>query len=373
MRYVAHPNPDAVLYTKMIRACASPSLASRGEPERALDLWHEMTVDKQMLPTAGAYSAVILACARSGSVDYIHEAFRLAKQMLDAHRDARGQSLFRPDRRLYNALLEGAKRLGDLPRVRWLLAEMVKEASSEENDEVILDSGVMVHIFHAYAAYRPPFKRSQTVLVDGEKMQTSESPQTPASQDGPSQSIGAEQTTGDITVERPSFTILPPQTHADVLREADALYARIMRDETKFLEGSSALDQSFRHVRPTTRLLNAYLSVYYSHAPLFKCIALFKTLFSQPDSEVTRNAWTYVDALERCARAQKPDRKMALHFAREVWEAWQPVESAWRLYGENAAAASVSARLVERAYVAMIRTLSLCVSPHCFCPFPEPD
>jgi hypothetical protein len=93
VRYVAHPNPDIILYTQMIRACANPvSIHFSSEPEKALELWTEMTVDHRIPPTVQVYNAVILACARSGTKTYVNEAFRLARQMLDSHRDARGIS-----------------------------------------------------------------------------------------------------------------------------------------------------------------------------------------------------------------------------------------------------------------------------------------
>ncbi|KAJ8455438.1 hypothetical protein ONZ51_g12455 [Trametes cubensis] len=116
MRYVAHPTPDPQLYAVMMAACASRVLDP--QPARALDLWTEMTVDKRMAPTADAYTAVIYACACSGDKMYVNEAFRLAKEMLDGHRDAYGNSAFRPDRKTFCALLEGAKRIGDLAKGR---------------------------------------------------------------------------------------------------------------------------------------------------------------------------------------------------------------------------------------------------------------
>ncbi len=68
MRYVAHPDPDVTLYTHMIRACASPvSVRYSSEPEKALDLWTEMTTDQKLTPTVDSYNAVILAlCAGRG-------------------------------------------------------------------------------------------------------------------------------------------------------------------------------------------------------------------------------------------------------------------------------------------------------------------
>ena len=46
--------------------------------------------------------------------------------MLDSHRDAHGFPAFRPDVKTFCALLEGAKRIGDLGRARWILVELVR-------------------------------------------------------------------------------------------------------------------------------------------------------------------------------------------------------------------------------------------------------
>src|SRR5712672_3329485 len=145
MRYVAHPHPDSLLFTHMILVCGNPNTA---ETERALDLFTEMTVDRGIAPTASTYNATILACARSGSRAYVNEAFRLAKEMLDSHRDAHGTGTFRLNSHTFNALLEGAKRIGDLGRVRWILAGMVEAA--RESKDIVVDEGIMMHVFHAY-------------------------------------------------------------------------------------------------------------------------------------------------------------------------------------------------------------------------------
>ena len=146
MRYVAHPIPDVVLYTVMIRACASPvNPRYPSEPEKALDLWTEMTQDQKISPTVGSYNAIILACAKSGTKSFVNEGLRLARQMLDSHRDARGFSAFRPDMKTFCALLEGTKRIGDLGRARWILVELVrgqgvdtKEDADTENDKQVM-------------------------------------------------------------------------------------------------------------------------------------------------------------------------------------------------------------------------------------------
>ena len=105
MRYVAHPIPDAYLYTvTMIAACASRVIAP--QPACALDLFTKMTVDKRIALTTAAYTAAIYACSCSGEKRYVGEVFRLAREMLDGHRDAYEQPALVPDRRTFCALLE---------------------------------------------------------------------------------------------------------------------------------------------------------------------------------------------------------------------------------------------------------------------------
>ncbi|TBU57213.1 hypothetical protein BD310DRAFT_822029 [Dichomitus squalens] len=401
MRYVAHPTPDAFLYTLMISACASRVIAP--QPARALDLFTEMTVDKRIPPTAAAYTAAIYACARSGEKLYVGEAFRLAKEMLDGHRDAYGNPAFRPDRKTFCALLEGAKRTGDLAKVRWILAEIVAECLREGGrGGVAVDEEILTHVFHAYAAYRPPFKRSAVVLVErnGDKpteavdggatvsleaearsaeAAPTESEGAPAPQEGEATSTATANVSsqeGEAAPEHPQspvetetthFSTLLPQSHAEVLGEAQALFARVLRyvvtpfrqasdDAEHTSEAEDAIAHAFQHVRPTPRLLNAYLSVHYAHALFDAGPHLYRTVFSELG--VQRNAWTYIEALERAGRARREERKPALQFAREAWAGWAPVEEAWwRREGANEA--RVDARLVERAYVAMIRVLSL--------------
>ncbi|KAA1478989.1 hypothetical protein DENSPDRAFT_830168 [Dentipellis sp. KUC8613] len=374
MRYVAHPDPDALLYTLMIRACASPGLGGV-EPERALDLFTEMTVDHGLAPTAGAYSAVILACARSGTKEYINEAFRLAKEMLDAHRDASGRPAFPPEGRTFVALLEGAKRIGDLARVRWILAELVRGSqpgveSGQGTTDAVITEEVMMHVFHAYAAYRPPFRPSLAPLVSGEPtLAEAEHTATPngevtAQPSSPEAEVQTQHAESSLPIEASpdaSFKHLPPQSRGEVLHEASALFSRIVEDShtsayanAPSRHAADGLPSAFQAVQLTPRLLNAYLSVHYAHAALDAAHALFRTLFAEHGVEP--NARSYVEALERCAIARRGrERDAALAFADEVWEGWVRLENAARLPG----ARSVNARMVERAHAAMIRTLAL--------------
>ncbi|KAL1745339.1 hypothetical protein HDZ31DRAFT_63265 [Schizophyllum fasciatum] len=344
MRYVAHPNPDAVLYTLMIRACASPLISSRAsEPERALDLWHEMTVDHGLRPTAGAYAAVILACARAGTRAFVAEAFRLAREMLDSHRDAYGRAAYAPDTRLFCALLEGAKRVGDLARVRWLLAEMARPRPAGERADAVVDGEVMRHVFHAYAAYEPPFRRGDALLVKppgADEKATAVQEVKAAADDAKGAAAGV------------------PQSRSEVVREAAHLFGRILRDTGNLPPEHDPLSTpppaKFERVEITSRLLNAYLAVFYRHSTLPTARDLFRQLYEEDEFGlgVAPNASTYVDALERCAQARKgPERQLALQFARELWADWTAFETDGTTL--------IKARLTERAHVAYIRILAL--------------
>jgi hypothetical protein len=355
MRYVAHPTPDALLYTLMIRACAS-SLMFSSEPERALDLWTEMTADRNIRPSTGAYTAVILACARSGSKTYIHEAFRLAKEMLDSHRDASGRSAFKPDGKTFSALLEGAKRIGDLVRTRWILAEMVR-GNDRDPDSNFVDAEVteevMMHVFHAYAAYKIPFRRAAVVLVDNKDA----TPLKPSMDSTPDVEPLQEQKPQDSVpthTTAPSFSHLPPQSRSEVISEVRTLFMRILNDirEETFHGNRGAL--LFSKVKVTPRLLNSYLSVHYAHAPFEDACILFKNIFE--DHGVPRNVRSYVEALERCGNARRgQERVAALQFAEEIWRHWQDLERGER----NDNTGPNRARMIERANVAMIRVWTL--------------
>ncbi|KAF7978170.1 hypothetical protein HWV62_1360 [Athelia sp. TMB] len=358
MRYVAHPNPDAQLYTQMIRACAS-SLVSSAEPERALDLWTEMTVDHGLAPSTGTYTAVILACARSGTKTYVHEAFRLAKEMLDSHRDALGRAAYKPDGKTFCALLEGAKRIGDLARARWILAEMVK-GDEKGADESFVDAHiteeVMMHVFHAYASYNVPFKRTAAPLSQQE---SSSAEQEASSADAAPADVPQSQSPGDIAQQPdiPSFTHLPPQSRAEVLGEVRALFGRIL-DDTHAVDAPFASDNpagKFSHVQLTPRLVNSYLSVYYKHGSLEECRRLFWSLFEELG--VKRNVRSFVEGLERCANAKRgTERTESLAFAEELYAQWVLLER-----GEHPSVQEpVSARMIERANIAAIRLWTLC-------------
>lgn len=370
MRYVAHPNPDVWLYTYMIRACAYPLTSSRSsEPEKALDIWTEMTVDRKLEPTVQAWNAVILACARSGEKTFVNEAYRLAKQMMDAFRDARGVSAFGPDKKTFIALLEGAKRVGDLGRARWILAEIVRGSGAgmevEGVGEVHVDEEVMMHLFQAYAIYQPPFKREATVVVQGENDSTQSAADASTSNDVPPETTSPESNgSTSLTLDSmPSFSHIPPQSHEEVLGEATFLFQRILHDTGVMLispehdqQGphfSPNLVDKFSKVELSTRLLASYMSIFFRHASLDLAQRMFWRIFDQ--LSVPRTARVYVETLEGCAYGRKGSEKsMALRFAEDVWVKWKEIEDSGRDCER-----ALSPRMIERAYCAKLRLLAV--------------
>lgn len=370
MRYVAHPTPDVHLYALMIRACASAPLSP--EPERALDLWTEM-LSAGIVPTQGVYDAVIRACAKAGG-EWVSEAIRFARQMRSDF--GSGSSNVGSEKfqgvggpRTWAALLDGCKRVGDLGRARWILAEAVRANGLNEE--------IMQHMFHTYAAYRPPFKRGATRIVDngGEAVATpplpsQEEPLPSASTSPDSSSVSADVSPTSDAVHAewsymdtmPSFSHLPPQSPGEVLAEARALFDKILQDTNTTSYSLSdvppgPLAGKF-NVALTPRLLNAYMSVHYSHASIESAREVFDTLFSSGGIGVVGDARTYVDGLERCALGKSRERDVIGKWVGELWTRWEELEHKW-VNGETKT--TVTARLVERAHTAVRRVHLLLV------------
>ncbi|KAG0702119.1 hypothetical protein DFH29DRAFT_923077 [Suillus ampliporus] len=365
MRYVAHPAPDAHLYALMIRACGSTPLSP--EPERALDLWTEM-LDAGIVPTQGTYDAVIRACAKAGG-EWVSEAIRFARQM--RNRIGGGASEVGGDDlqgvggpRTWAALLDGCKRVGDLGRARWILAEAVRAQGLNEE--------MMQHMFHTYAAYRPPFKRGATRIVDNDganvapaalsNQEESLASTTEGSPDLLSVSVDVSPDSDAVPNDlshmdtMPSFSHLPPQSPGEVLAEARALFDRILQDTNPTSHSPSnaprdPLAGKF-NVALSPRLLNAYMSVYYSHASIENARDVFDRLFSSCGIGLVGDSRTYVDALEKCALSRSRERDVAGEWVDELWTRWEELEHGW-VNGDTKT--TVTARLVERAHTAVRR------------------
>ena len=308
MRYVAHPTPSKELYATMIAACAKG-----GEPdvERASDFFIEMTVDKRMEPTTETYAALISVLAKTKATAV--EAFRMASQMVDVGRDADGMPLLRPNRTIWMSLLEAAKRLGDLQRIHWLLTQMGKEQlASPSHLPPLIDDWTMRHVFHAYNAYRPPFRREYAPLKPREVVDETFEHSTAAPEE-------------EISVpNKPVSRYTLPQTAHEVLQEAETLFSQILAQQR--VENPPFDDASiFRGVQVTSHMLSAYLGVHFSHsASTEQAVAKIFDLHSQFGLDISIQ--TVLKSLQRIGNAKTAERTpMILEIAEKLWERFNSV------------------------------------------------
>lgn len=131
-------SPDMRTYSLMIRACAE-----RGEVERAMDLFTDMTQRRAMEPNNIVYGALMHACAMRP--DYYEHTFQIANDM-----QVRGYPV---DVRFLTILLSACARKGDLPRARQIIQYMMESERHQPN------AASFVQLFLAYANYIPPLGR----------------------------------------------------------------------------------------------------------------------------------------------------------------------------------------------------------------------
>ncbi|KLT43496.1 hypothetical protein CC85DRAFT_284418 [Cutaneotrichosporon oleaginosum] len=430
MRLAAHPTPTRELFTTMIRLCAA---SSDPQPERARDLWLEMIEEHEIQPTAAEYNAIIRALG-STKADYL-EAYDLLRQMLSVHEEATAVPFEGPTNKLspwiptletFSAVLEGTKRAGDLDRARWVLNEMVDlaRAGSFSRHPGLQgpDEEMMAHVFQTYAAWRPRVKRrdvkhrasaellaveegaetSEAIQGSGEATalessgasanasvaeegSSSESVQSTSSgsadvfKDTSTSALGASEELAKESSELAEMEELEddelggPQSKADALREADALFEAILDANSR---SASSANNPFRGVKITTRLINSYLAVHLSHSNLESARQRFKDTWQKLETTtptlgshaILPNGYTYLGVLERCARGmRKEDRPLAQEWGREAWALWRK----WADIAESALPASNPAnkrkrfvlglgeRQVEKVWVAAIRLLAI--------------
>lgn len=339
-RLVAYPVPDVSLYSTMIQACAHGAHPS---PERAVDLFIEMTDDNKLPPSELAYNGVIRACAREGSREYYYEALRYMRRMLDEN--------VAPSRHTFHALLEGARRHGDLARARWMLVKMIAVGAESTPNETTL-----ALLLQTYAAFKPSSPQTQkagspanevkevpegasSAVAAKEPAQTeADTRPRPArtleAKDDPAQL--SDRTTGaptgalriiELLGEASLFYPGPlPQTSAKVLTEARNLMLQVVDDAALGSQSpsptlstmSAASTSMFPSVEPSTFLLNSYLAVLNSHAPFAAALDYFHHAFTATD--VPKNRYSYELIMRRCELAR--NKEAAVEAAKKVWEEW---------------------------------------------------
>ncbi|PWN50663.1 hypothetical protein IE53DRAFT_83717 [Violaceomyces palustris] len=334
MRLVAHPVPDAPLYALMISACSkglpqpnqiddptrdrvdqSGALSNRADAERALDLFREMTTRYGVRPNSEVYNNLILTCSRRK--DFYLDSFRLLREMVNLEEqrtkvDQVGDEKlsssylsFSPDRYTFNALLQGCCRNADLPRARWVLAEMIRstmglfeeggprgwESLSRREKALLLskrpNEETLVHVLHSYASFKPRVKRGEMRIVNGDGEAEVEKDKAKVGGgevegkvdvQGKEEEMEEKEVTSSSTMARPSsdlktlerggveeatkgssdpvtvepltaeeaatvFTQSVPQTSQEIIKEARALMARIVADQPRPVEEDGARER----------------------------------------------------------------------------------------------------------------------------------
>lgn len=327
-RLVAHPTPDVALFSTMIQAC---SRGSNPSPERAIDLFTEMTVDNGIPPSEEAYNGVIRACACEGSQESYFEALRFMRQMLDAN--------VNPSKHTFHALLEGARRHGDLARARWMLVKMV-----EVGGESTPDTNTIGRVFQTYASYKVPIK-GPTKNAIKKKSSLSSTSSTTTSKRSESSTINSNSNRKSSKADPVSFagtqTMLEvmgesslsypgplPQTSEELLAEARVLMLQIVPLSileidsppiSAFQQRSNVNNSLFPSVIPSTFLFNSYLELLAVHAPLPITISFFDHAFET--AQVGKNRFTYERMIHQCEMAK--NKELGMRTALKTFGEWR--------------------------------------------------
>jgi len=393
MRLIAHPVPSRSTYNAILLSCADPQ---DPQPERALDLLIEMEQDSQITPDGETFDAAILACSRVKG--FYLEGFKLLKRMLGMHQSALsakrfittqdgagtqeyGATGYEPTLTTFNALLEGCKRRGDLSRTRWLLGEVLRLIQGGAGRGV--DEEMVVNVLQCYAAFKPVIKRedvkvSSTISPGSstdDRVEDVKQAQSGFDAAHPPDAVEVDPIQHTMSDSRPltlfdvaSADFKPPsgpQTSLEALQEAERLFQVVMHSQ-----GDQA--SPFGFLKPSTRVVNAYLSVKFSHGDLPDAIETWQQIWERPilkEAGVAKNGWSYISLFERCASARQGEERSAV--AGILTAAWQeylewdaavgrqlraiPAQNAWssmmRLGG--------GPRQVEQAWIHCIRSLAL--------------
>lgn len=357
MRFAAHPVPDPHTYALMMRACAAavpqPSDVDRpgrkpapiADAERALDMFREMTEYHGIEPTKEVYDSIILTCARRR--EHYGDARRIMRLFLENE-----SASMQADVYTFNALLQGVARAGDITIARWALAEMLRSSlggARGPNEET------MTNIFWTYAVFDPPQTVKTYTKSKKEQQAATAAAAAAASAAPPAEGLPAETPSADPAMSEqglvtpPTFTDTVPRTSEEVLYEARALMARILADQQSAPDESempAALQRPLAGVKPSARLLNAYLSVLTHHLPVAQRLA--HVIHDVKDDDgvfalagVEPNGHTIAFVLE--VASGHPDRLLADRIAHDMWSRWESLEEVQ------------DAKTISRVWALMIR------------------
>jgi hypothetical protein len=169
----------------------------------------------------------------------------------------------------------------------------------------LIDDWAMRHVFHAYSAYRPPFRREYAPLKPREVDEALE------------HSTSAPEEEKSVP-DKPVNRYILPQTSHEVLQEAEILFSQILaQQQTENTPSDSP--PIFRGIRVTSHLLSAYLGVHFSHsASTEQSVAKIFDLYSQFGLDISIE--TVLKSLQHIGNAKATERtSVILEIAEKLW------------------------------------------------------
>ncbi|TIA72525.1 hypothetical protein E3P91_01984 [Wallemia ichthyophaga] len=244
-RLMAHPTPSISLYNTMITACAE---GVEPEIERALDLYKEMKEYSLPLDQT-VYASLIHTLAKGHRRGTASEIDRLFNEMLDTG--------IQPTHLIFAALMELAKRTGDVGRARHVFANWMRSGYPITSQDV-------ARFFYAYAAAQTPQLNYKKPLNDETEVETS------------------DRVDVDKTEHYDPHSFTPesiPQFPHELMAESDMIFNRILADKGHSLavdglilaqkEPENHANENFKpfeNVNLNSRLVNSYLSIRLNHS-----------------------------------------------------------------------------------------------------------
>ncbi|KAI8812541.1 hypothetical protein BJ742DRAFT_866317 [Cladochytrium replicatum] len=326
--------PDTYLYSLMIRACAYTK-----DAERALDLFREMTQERQLAPTSITFNSLIHACA--SRTDYYLECFNLFDQMTRIEG-------FRPTTRTFNVLLLAAARNGDIRRARSIWNELLTKSSEayvfEESvyDDALPDTGpditsvgIMLECFAKAISLYSSREKSLDLAQsnDGQTLSNDGSLARPEGNNRSSREINMKKTDSDDYTSNEEKSgervVLEPRTSTEIISVDHAgeagfpfFTSSCIDTQTLRREADSLWSTALRLVpiseskHEMSRLYLSYLGVLCSadrnRTQLRKALALFNS-HSEYGVELNGRMWTVI------LKAITRDKLMTSKHGRQLW------------------------------------------------------
>jgi pentatricopeptide repeat protein len=316
--------PDVATYSLMIHACAV-----KGEAERALDLFTDMTVRKELVPTEYTYQSIIHACAVRK--DYFGEAWKYARIMQEAGLPITIM--------VFNVLLQACGVVGELTRARLLLRHM----SESGNPDIYPNKFTFQNALRAYSNYHVPKNQKTTRNSILEKMNLQKEGKWPP----PPEPNAKEAETINYDADAGTWIPAPQalqQRNIEDTNKIPFLNKPILGSRREILDEAALIINWLRESKPDimdTQLMNSYLDVAKSQGYATDFIESYKNdyenppvMFRRPEPEapkpeeetaeedafledlpkLQRNIQTYHIALQGAVRFRD------LEFAKEVFK-----------------------------------------------------